>query len=93
MKPSKKAVVRQPHRLQAPRDSSLSCSKLSKRQILRKVARSTELSEGDIATKPELAVGYYVYTIRVAGVVRYIGKGKGQRLYSPHEGGQEPPEA
>jgi hypothetical protein len=27
-------------------------------------------------------VGYYVYTISVAGVVRYIGKGKGLRLYS-----------
>jgi hypothetical protein len=26
-------------------------------------------------------VGYYVYTISVAGVVRYIGKGKGLRLY------------
>jgi len=25
--------------------------------------------------------GYYVYTISVAGVVRYIGKGKGRRLY------------
>lgn len=25
---------------------------------------------------------YYVYTISVAGVIRYIGKGKGQRLYS-----------
>jgi hypothetical protein len=30
----------------------------------------------------KLPVGYYVYTITVAGVVRYIGKGKGQRLYS-----------
>ena len=44
------------------------------RQILRKVARSTELSRGDIATEAKLAVGYYVYTISVAGVVRYIGK-------------------
>jgi hypothetical protein len=26
--------------------------------------------------------GYYVYTISVDGVVRYIGKGKGLRLYS-----------
>jgi hypothetical protein len=26
-------------------------------------------------------VGYYVYTISVSGVVRYIGKGKGLRLY------------
>lgn len=26
--------------------------------------------------------GYYVYTIRVDGVVRYIGKGKGFRMYS-----------
>ena len=26
--------------------------------------------------------GYYVYSIRVDGVVRYIGKGKGLRMYS-----------
>jgi hypothetical protein len=29
-----------------------------------------------------LLVGYYVYPISVAVVIRYIGKGKGQRLYS-----------
>jgi hypothetical protein len=70
----------------APRSSSLSCLNSSKvgrsRPILRKVARSTELSGGDIAIEPKLAVSYYVYTISVAGVIRYIGKGKGQRLYS-----------
>ena len=86
MKRIQKATVKQPHRLQAPRSSSLSRLNLSKdgssRQILRKVARSTELSRGDIATELKLAVGYYVYTISVAGVVRYIGKGKGLRLYS-----------
>jgi hypothetical protein len=85
MKRIQKATMQQPHRRQAPRSSSLSCLNLSKvgtsRQILRKVARSTELFGGDIATEPKLAVGYYVYTISVAGVVRYIGKGKGQRLY------------
>ena len=26
--------------------------------------------------------GYYVYSIRVDGIVRYIGKGKGLRMYS-----------
>ncbi len=40
-----------------------------------------ELSAGDLAIGPKLPVGYYVYTISVAGVVRYIGKGKGLRLY------------
>jgi hypothetical protein len=29
----------------------------------------------------KLPIGYYVYTITVDGVVRYIGKGKGLRLY------------
>jgi hypothetical protein len=86
MKLIQKATVNQPHRLQAPKRSPLSSLNLSKvrtsRQILRKVARSTELSRGDIATEAKLAVGYYVYTISVAGVVRYIGKGKGLRLYS-----------
>jgi hypothetical protein len=85
MKRIQKATVKQPHRLQAPRRSSLSSLNLSKvgtsRHILRKAARSTELSGGDIATEAKLAVGYYVYTISVAGVVRYIGKGKGLRLY------------
>ena len=35
-----------------------------------------------MATEPKLPIGYYVYTINVADVVRYIGKGKGLRLYS-----------
>jgi hypothetical protein len=86
MKRIQKATLRQPNRMQAPRRSSLSRLNLSKdessRQIRRKVARSTELSGVDIANQPKLPVGYYVYTISVAGVVRYIGKGKGQRLYS-----------
>ena len=86
MKRIQKATVKQPHRLQALSRSSLSRLNLSEdgatRQILRKVARSTEVSLADTATEPKLAVGYYVYTISVAGVVRYIGKGKGQRLYS-----------
>jgi hypothetical protein len=30
----------------------------------------------------KLPIGYYVYTISVDDVVRYIGKGKGLRLYS-----------
>jgi hypothetical protein len=86
MKRIQKATVKQPDRLHAPRRSSLSSLKLSKdgssRRILRKAVRTTELPEGDIANQPKLPVGYYVYTITVAGVVRYIGKGKGQRLYS-----------
>ena len=36
----------------------------------------------DMAIERKLPIGYYVYTIRVDGVVRYIGKGKGLRLYS-----------
>jgi hypothetical protein len=44
-----------------------------------------------MAIERQLPTGYYVYTISVADVVRYIGKGKGFRLYSPHERGQEPP--
>ena len=86
MKRIQKAIVKQPHRLQAAKRSSFSRLNLSKngnsRQILRKVARSTELSGGDLAIETKLAVSYYVYTINVAGVVRYIGKGKGVRLYS-----------
>ena len=35
-----------------------------------------------MAIEPKLPAGYYVYTISVDGVVRYIGKGKGPRLYS-----------
>jgi hypothetical protein len=30
----------------------------------------------------KIPTGYYVYTISVGGVVRYIGKGRGLRLYS-----------
>ena len=30
----------------------------------------------------KIPTGYYVYSISVDGVVRYIGKGKGLRLYS-----------
>ena len=86
MKRIQKDNVKQPNRLQAPRRSSLSSLELSKdgssRRILRKVVRTSELPEGDIADQPKLPVGYYVYTISVAGVIRYIGKGKGQRLYS-----------
>jgi hypothetical protein len=86
MKRIQKANVRQPNRLQAPRRSSLSRLNLPKdgssRQIRRKFARSAELSGVDIAMETKLPVGYYVYTITVAGVVRYIGKGKGQRLYA-----------
>src|SRR5207248_4763027 len=36
----------------------------------------------DMAIARKLPIGYYVYTITVDGVVRYIGKGKGLRLYS-----------
>jgi len=35
-----------------------------------------------MAIERQLPTGYYVYTISVADVVRYIGKGKGFRLYS-----------
>jgi hypothetical protein len=35
-----------------------------------------------MAIESKVPIGYYVYTISVADVVRYIGKGKGQRLYS-----------
>jgi len=35
-----------------------------------------------MAIEPILPNGYNVYTISVADVVRYIGKGKGLRLYS-----------
>ena len=35
-----------------------------------------------MAIEPRLPIGYYVYTISVADVVRYIEKGKGLRLYS-----------
>ena len=86
MKRIQKDNVKQPNRLQAPRRSSLSSLELSKdgssRRILRKVVRTTELPGGDIANQPKLPVGYYVYTISVAGVIRYIGKGQGLRLYS-----------
>jgi hypothetical protein len=32
--------------------------------------------------QPQLPVGYYVYAISVSDLVRYIGKGKGLRLYA-----------
>jgi hypothetical protein len=35
-----------------------------------------------MAIERQLPTGYYVYTISVADVVRYIGKGKGLRLYA-----------
>jgi hypothetical protein len=35
---------------------------------------------GNMAIEPKLPTDYYVYTITVSGVVRYIGKGKGLRL-------------
>lgn len=35
-----------------------------------------------MAIEQKLPIGYYVYTISVDDVVRYIGKGKGWRLYS-----------
>ena len=35
-----------------------------------------------MAIARKLPIAYYVYTITVDGVVRYIGKGKGLRLYS-----------
>jgi len=85
MKRIRKAAGKQRHRLQAPRSSSLSCLELSKiggsEPIARMVARATELSAGDMAIELKSPAGYYVYTISVAGVVRYIGKGKGRRLY------------
>jgi len=56
MKRIQKATVKQPDRLHAPRRSSLSSLKLSKdgssRRLLRKVVRTTELPEGDIANQP-----------------------------------------
>jgi hypothetical protein len=38
------------------------------------------LPEVNMSDLPEVARVHYVYTIRVSGVVRYIGKGKGLRL-------------
>lgn len=35
-----------------------------------------------MAIEQRLPAGHYVYSIRVDGIVRYIGKGKGLRLYS-----------
>src|SRR5947208_13573437 len=35
-----------------------------------------------MAIARKLPIAYYVYTITVDGVVRYVGKGKGLRLYS-----------
>jgi hypothetical protein len=44
-----------------------------------------------MAIEPKLLTGYYVYTISVADVVRYIGKGERPEAVLPHERGQEPP--
>jgi len=38
-------------------------------------------AEGKAAILPKLPAGYYVYSITVSDVVRYIGKGKGLRLF------------
>lgn len=38
--------------------------------------------ERDMGTERKLPIGYYVHTISVDEIVRYIGKGKGPRLYS-----------
>jgi hypothetical protein len=35
-----------------------------------------------IGIEPRSPAGYYVYTITVSGIVRYIGKGKGLRMYA-----------
>jgi hypothetical protein len=40
------------------------------------------VGRGNIPIEPNSATDYYVYTIGVSDVVRYIGKGKGLRLYS-----------
>jgi uridine phosphorylase len=49
--------------------------------VLPRHARSTHAQvPGNVAI--ELPKGYYVYTISVSDVVRYIGKGIGLRLYS-----------
>ena len=86
MKRIQKATVKQPHRLQAPRSSSLSCLNLSKagssRQILRKVARSTELSGGDIAIEPnwQLAITSTLSVLPVWFDISVKGKARG---YTP----------
>lgn len=41
-------------------------------------------------TTIEFPTGYYVYTISVSDVVRYVGKGKGLRLYSHMNRGAKP---
>jgi hypothetical protein len=79
MKHMEKASAKLPHRLQAPKLSSLSRVSLSSRESLLKMAASS--TSGGLSIEPTSPVGYYVYTICVAGVVRYIGKGKNQRLY------------
>jgi hypothetical protein len=38
--------------------------------------------EDTITIEPRSPAGYYVYTITVSDVVRYIGKGKGLRMYA-----------
>jgi hypothetical protein len=44
------------------------------------VGRNSE--EREMGTARKLPIGYYVYTISVDEIIRYIGKGKGPRLYS-----------
>jgi hypothetical protein len=39
------------------------------------------IQTGDMATEHKLPASFYVYSIKVDEVVRYIGKGKGLRLY------------
>jgi hypothetical protein len=39
------------------------------------------IQQQSMRIEPKMPTGYYVYTISVADVVRYIGKGKGLRLY------------
>jgi hypothetical protein len=46
-------------------------------------ARSpTDAQDAPGNTTIEFPTGYYVYTISVSDVIRYVGKGKGLRLYS-----------
>ena len=97
MKRIQKATVKQPNRLHAPRRSSLSSLKLSKdgssRRILRKVVRTTELPEGDIANRTQIAswlLRLHYQCCRCGSIYR---KRERPAAILPHEGGQEPPEA
>jgi len=49
---------------------------------LRTAKRENRPPKNIIAIKPKSPAGYYVYIITVSGVVRYIGKGKGLRMYA-----------